>query len=155
MIRMSQRPRRLPPYRESLAGTLLAAREAVMAPMRPMLRDAGVTEQQWRVLRVINDAGSIDPTALADAAILFAPSVTRILKELVERGLIVRTPDPKDGRRSLVSLAESGRALIDNTSRHTIRQLDHFAAAFGQARLAALLDELGALITAIAPAEPE
>ena len=32
-------------YSESLAGTLLAAREAVMAPIRPILRDANVTEQ--------------------------------------------------------------------------------------------------------------
>ncbi|MGH6616641.1 homoprotocatechuate degradation operon regulator HpaR [Sphingomonas sp.] len=152
---MSQRTRRLPPYRDSLAGTLLAAREAVMAPIRPMLRDAGVTEQQWRVLRVINDAGSIEPTALAEAALLFAPSVTRILKELVERGLIVRTPDPEDGRRSFVTLAEPGRALLDETSKRTIRQLDRYAAAFGQERLAALLTELGALIAAIGPAEQD
>ena len=68
-----------------------------MAPIRPILRDAGVTEQQRRVPRVIDDAGSIDPTALAEQAILFAPSVTRILKELIERGLIVRTQDPEDG----------------------------------------------------------
>jgi homoprotocatechuate degradation regulator HpaR len=152
---MKQSTRRLLPYRKSLAGTLLAAREAVMAPIRPMLRDAGVTEQQWRVLRVIDDAGSIDPTALADAAILYAPSVTRILKELVERGLIVRTADPSDGRRSHLSLAPSGRALIDETSRHTIRQLDRYAADFGKERLAALLDELQALIVVIGPAETE
>ena len=152
---MDQRTRRLMPYRHSLAGTLLAAREAVMAPLRPILRDAGVTEQQWRVLRVIDDAESIDPTALADRAILYASSVTRILKELVERELIVRTPDPADRRRSFVSLAVSGRTLLDDTSRRTVRELDRYAAAFGQPRLAVLLDELGALIDAIGPVEAE
>jgi len=126
-----------------------------MAPIRPMLRDAGVTEQQWRVLRVIDDAGSIDPTALADAAILYAPSVTRILKELVERGLIVRTADPGDGRRSHLSLAPSGRSLIDETSRHTLQALDRYARDFGEERLTGLLDELKALIITIGPAEAE
>ena len=87
---------RLPAYRISIAGTLLAAREAVMAPIRPELRAANVTEQQWRVLRVLADQGSLDAAALAAAALLHAPSLTRILKELTQRGLIARHPDPED-----------------------------------------------------------
>jgi len=33
-----------------MAGALLAVREAVMALLCPMLREPGVTEQQWRIL---------------------------------------------------------------------------------------------------------
>ena len=32
---------------------LMRAREQVMAPIRNMLADSGITEQQWRVLRVL------------------------------------------------------------------------------------------------------
>ena len=136
-----QEPRRkLQPYRQSLAGTLLAAREAVMAPLRPMLRDAGVTEQQWRVLRVIRDSQPIDATALADAALLFGPSVTRI-----------RETDPRDRRRSIVTLTPAGRALIEHTANQTVQVLDRYAERFGPERLEALKGELRALIDAIEP----
>ena len=140
---------KLPPYQQSLAGTLLAAREAVMAPIRPMLRNANVTEQQWRVLRVLDHAGPTDPTSLAEAALLFAPSVARILKELVERGLIVRAPHARDRRRAVLTLSPAGEALIRQTSRRTLAQLDDYAARFGAQRLERLIDELRAFTAAI------
>ena len=47
---------------------LLLAREAVMERFRPMLRDFGVTEQQWRVLRSLEEVGAMDLGDLADPA---------------------------------------------------------------------------------------
>jgi homoprotocatechuate degradation regulator HpaR len=148
---MAPNDQKLPAYRQSLAGALLTAREAVMAPLRPHLRDAGVTEQQWRVLRVL-DEGDADPTALAEAALLFAPSVTRILKDLVDRDLIVRHADPEDGRRSILSLTPAGRALIRKTSRRTVHVLESYAEHFGAERLAKLQSELLAFARAISVA---
>jgi homoprotocatechuate degradation regulator HpaR len=144
-------PRRLVPYRLSLAGTLLAAREAVMAPIRPRLREAEVTEQQWRVLRVLDDQGPLDTSALAQAALLYPPSVTRILKDLLERKLVARDRDPQDGRRSFISLTPAGAALIAETAHHTVQVLERYAAAFGQERLDHLMAELRALIDAVGP----
>ena len=141
--------RRLKPYRASLAGILLAAREAVMAPIRPYLRDIGVTEQQWRVLRVLADRGELDPSDLADAALLHAPSVSRILKELVDRKLVRRTIDTTDGRRSILTITDAGRALVDTTAVHTRALLDAFATKFGPERLVALERELVAFTGAI------
>lgn len=142
---MSSKSRQLLPYRHSLAGVLLVAREAVMAPIRPMLREAGVTEQQWRVLRVLDGSGPIDPTTLAESALLYQPTVTRILKDLVERGLIVRETDSQDGRRSILTLTPQGKALIRETATHTLQQLNIYAEKFGEARLHHLIDELKAL----------
>jgi len=148
---MAPNDQKLPAYRQSLAGALLTAREAVMARLRPHLRDAGVTEQQWRVLRVL-DEGDADPTALAEAALLFAPSVTRILKDLTDRDLILRRADPADGRRSILSLTPAGRALIRKTSRQTVRVLESYREQFGTERLARLQSELHAFTRAIAAA---
>ncbi|WP_174279626.1 MarR family transcriptional regulator [Sphingomonas bacterium] len=152
---MEQSERKLPPYQRSLAGTLLAAREAVMAPIRPMLRAANVTEQQWRVLRVLDHAGPTDPTSLAEAALLFAPSVARILKELVERGLIRRAPHAHDRRRAVLTLSPSGQALVRDTSRRTVALLDDYAARFGRQRLDDLLAELRTFTAAIDLGEGE
>ena len=142
---------RLPPYRASLAGTLLGAREAVMAPIRPILREADVTEQQWRVLRVLAYEGPTEPSALADHALLHAPSVTRILKELVERNLIMREADPVDRRRAILTLSDQGHALVDRTAEHTSIVLARYAEVFGRDRLNALLAELVAFTRAIGP----
>lgn len=145
----------LGPYRQSLAGTLLAAREAVMAPIRPMLRDANVTEQQWRVLRVLVEHDSLDARSIASSALLHPPSVTRILKELLDRGLIERSVDPNDSRRSIVSISDAGNMLVKLTARHTVQVINSYSKTFGPDRLTALRQELGAFIEAIAEFAPK
>ncbi len=71
--------RKLPPFEQTMGATLLVAKEAVIAPMRPTLREYDITEPQWRVLRVINDRGAAAATGLAEVGLLHAPSVPRIL----------------------------------------------------------------------------
>lgn len=141
--------RKLPPFEQSLGATLLMAREAVMAPLRPVLREHNITEPQWRVMRVIHDRGAADATGLAEVGLLHAPSVTRILKELEERGLVVREPDPLDGRRMMISLSEEGRDLVRATARPMVRILREYSARFGADRLDRLADELRALSAVI------
>ena len=50
----------LPSTQRSLAFALLRAREKVMTPIRAMLAEAGITEQQWRVLRVLDEFGPLE-----------------------------------------------------------------------------------------------
>jgi homoprotocatechuate degradation regulator HpaR len=141
--------RKLPPFEQSLGATLLMAREAVMAPLRPVLREHNITEPQWRVMRVIHDRGAADATGLAEVGLLHAPSVTRILKELEERGLVVREPDPQDGRRMMIALSAEGRDLVRATARPMVRILREYATRFGADRLDRLADELRALSAVI------
>ncbi|GAA6181532.1 hypothetical protein NBRC116594_29700 [Shimia sp. NS0008-38b] len=83
-----------------------------MKPARALLVDAGVTEQQWRVVRVLVEEGPMDPTTIADRAVLLLPSLTRILHKLDEKGLIVRAKDDHDGRRQVISSTQLGCELI-------------------------------------------
>ncbi|MCI4644995.1 MAG: MarR family transcriptional regulator [Hyphomonadaceae bacterium] len=139
----------LPPYRSGLAAALLSAREGLMAPIRPLLREAGLSEQQWRVLRVLEDEGAMETMSLSERALLHAPSVTRILKDLVERRLVDRLPVENDARRSLVSINQDGRALIQQTAMETRKILDLQAQAFGPERLQNLTRELQAFAIAL------
>jgi DNA-binding MarR family transcriptional regulator len=118
-----------------------------------MLRDYNITEPQWRVMRVINDGAATDATGIAEVGLLRAPSVTRILRELEERKLIVRETDARDRRRSLVVLSSEGREIVESTSRKMVRILRDYADRFGQDRLDRLADELRALSTALKGAE--
>src|SRR6218665_2043626 len=76
--------------RRSLPMSLLRAREAVMSKFRPMLARHDVTEQQWRVIRVLGEASPLDATEVAERASILAPSLTRIIKALEDRGFITR-----------------------------------------------------------------
>lgn len=144
-----KRIRKLPPFEQTMGAILLVAKEAVLAPMRPKLREYAITEPQWRVLRVINDRGAADATGLAEVGLLHAPSVTRILKELEERKLIVRQPDANDRRRSLVALTPEGQEVVKDISRQVLRVMREYSERFGTQRLDRLADELRALSAAI------
>jgi len=141
--------RKLPPFEQSIAAVMLSSKEAVIAPMRPKLREYNITEPQWRVMRVINDRGATDATGLAEVGLLHAPSVTRILKELEERKLIVREADANDRRRTLVALSPEGREVVKVISRHVLHMMREYSKRFGADRLERLLDELRALSAAI------
>jgi homoprotocatechuate degradation regulator HpaR len=145
--------RKIPPFEQALPAIMLAAKEAVIAPMRPKLREYKITEPQWRVMRVINDRGATDATGLAEVGLLHAPSVTRILKEWEERKIVLRTPDANDGRRTLVSLSPEGREIVKVISRQVMRIMREYSDRFGAQRLERLGNELRALTAAIKGAE--
>ena len=133
------------PERRSLAIGLLRAREAVMSHFRPILADHDVTEQQWRVIRVLSVAGTLDATEVADKAFILAPSLTRMIKSLEERGFITKHKDKADGRRVLLKLAPPGRAIIDEVMPDSRRVYAKIDALFGADRVGELLDMLDEL----------
>ena len=55
-------------FNQSLPMMLLKAREAAMSRFRPMLRKHNLTEQRWRVIRVIYEHNHIDAGELAEKA---------------------------------------------------------------------------------------
>jgi len=128
--------------RRSLAIGLLKAREAVMSHFRPILADHDVTEQQWRVLRVLSEAGMLDASEVAEKAFILAPSLTRMLRSLEERSLITRHKDKDDGRRVLLALAPAGRKVIEEVMPDSRRVYADIDARFGAGRVEELLDML-------------
>ncbi|MGH1354757.1 MAG: homoprotocatechuate degradation operon regulator HpaR [Thalassovita sp.] len=134
-----------PETNRSLPIALLRAREKVMGPIRAMLADVGVTEQQWRVLRVLNEVGTLDPTEIADRSCLLLPSLTRILQTLESKALITRAPHPTDRRKQLVTISEAGSQLISDNMKESLRLNAWLLDSFGQEKLDALLDLLNEL----------
>ncbi|MCO6411054.1 homoprotocatechuate degradation operon regulator HpaR [Hoeflea alexandrii] len=133
------------PTSRSLPIALLRTRERIMVPIREMLQQSGISEQQWRVLRVVDEAGEMEQTAIAQAACLQLPSLTRILRSMESDGLVGRKTDEADRRRTLVSVTAAGKTLI---ARHRQRNAQIFAtveAEFGREKLDLLLDLLDEL----------
>ncbi len=116
-----------------------------MGPIRAMLSDVGITEQQWRVLRVLDEGGAQEPTVIAEKACLLLPSLTRILQKLSEKGFIERTPDKTDRRKQVVSITAAGAMLIEDNLATSIAIMDRIKAEMGPERYEALLDLLNEL----------
>jgi len=139
-------------FSRSLPMSLLRAREAVMRQFRPSLRQHGLTEQQWRILRALTAVESIEVTELARVAFLLGPSLSRILRDLEARQLIEREVAKADLRRAMVSISAKGLKLIEAvaptsetiyaeiTKRYGVRKLGEL-----QDMLSALEDSLGGL----------
>jgi homoprotocatechuate degradation regulator HpaR len=135
----------LPSTSRSLPIALLRARERVMGPIRAMLSESDVTEQQWRVLRVLEEAGPMEPTRIADLACLLLPSLTRILQKLEEKQLIHRERDKVDRRKQVVRISEAGSALIAANWEASVALMDRVRDHMGAEQYEALLDLLNEL----------
>jgi homoprotocatechuate degradation regulator HpaR len=96
----------------SLPAVLLRAREAVMQYFRPLHRKGRITEQQWRVLRVLYADGEMEAAELARRSFLLAPSLSRILRDLEARGFLRRHAVAGDLRRTRILITARGTALV-------------------------------------------
>lgn len=133
---------RLREFSRSLPMALLRSREAVMRHFRPGLRRFDLTEQQWRVLRALSSVAEIEVTRLADATFLLAPSLSRILKDLDDRGLIVRRVSATDQRFGLVSLTAAGHGFIERVGAHSETIYRELTTRIGETRMGELMDLL-------------
>src|SRR4249919_1805412 len=134
----------------SLPIALLRAREAVMAYFRPHHRKGGITEQQWRVIRVLYLDGETDATTLARRSYLLAPSLSRILKDLEAEGHVRRRPGRDDSRQSLLSLSPKGSATVTRAAPFLDGIHREIARRFGRDRVDQLLAMLAELESALA-----
>ena len=142
-------PGMLREFERSLPMQLLKAREAAMVRFRPMLRAHGLTEQQWRVLRVLAAWPDIDASAIARRSLLLAPSLSRILQHLESTGLIARRTPAGDQRRAVFALTARGRARFEAVAPDSERLYRDIASTFGSERLAMLYELLSEFAAAL------
>jgi len=107
-----QQPDNLNAELRRLPVLLHRTREAFSAFFRPVFMKNDLTDPQWRILLLIQKHPDMDISELSRRSFLLGPSLSRILRDLSERGLIERRPDPKDARRAFHSLTAAGAAQI-------------------------------------------
>ena len=148
-------PRSVPmrEFSRSLPMSLLRAREAVMRQFRPSLRNHGLTEQQWRILRALTAVDTIEVTELARVAFLLGPSLSRILRDLEARELIERRTAKADLRRGEVSISPKGLKLIEAVAPTSEAIYAEITGRYGARKLAELQDMLGELERSLADME--
>ncbi|MCO4090144.1 MAG: homoprotocatechuate degradation operon regulator HpaR [Limnohabitans sp.] len=134
----------------NLPRLLLEAREAVMFHTRPSLREHGLSDQQWRVLRVLgehaHESGGVETGRVATEAFLLGPSLSGVLTRMERDGLIERHRCPQDARRTVVRASAVGLAKVQALSQTIEAHYSWMAQQLGKSQLTALYELLDKLI---------
>ena len=92
----------------SINIALIQARESMMAFFRPIFNQHNITEQQWRIVRLLAENGTLDFQDLANKACILRPSLTGILTRLEKIDFVVRLKPTNDQRRVFLKLTKEG-----------------------------------------------
>jgi DNA-binding MarR family transcriptional regulator len=83
---------------------------------RRVLRDLGLTTAEFDVIVSLRRSGAPyrqKPSDLSRSLLLSSGGTSNVTNQLVRRGLVVREPDPVDGRGTQIRLTDEGRALAE------------------------------------------
>ena len=132
-------------FSHTLPIRLLRARHAAVSQFQPIFRKYNVTEQQWRVLRMVTSAGDMTAGELSQAIFISMPSLSRIMQSLEARNLIRRRANEDDLRQTMVSSTLAAQAMVAEAAIWSDTRYSDIAQWFGKERLEhlqQLLDEL-------------
>ena len=128
--------------RPSVTLALLQAREALMTHFRPALNDVGLTEQQWRIIRILAQYGELESTHLAEKACILKPSLTGIIRRLGEMELVHRRRGDTDQRFVFIHLTKEGEDIFKQMSVEMEKRYQNIHRQIGDEKMAKLLELL-------------
>lgn len=115
----------------NLPQLFLKARANLMCHFRPIISKFGLTDQQWRILRVLDLQGQAEPRDLCELCQISSPSMTGVLKRMEELNLIQRSAVAGDQRRVMIGFSEHGNALMAEMAPLIDAQYRHIEEAYG------------------------
>jgi DNA-binding MarR family transcriptional regulator len=93
---------------QELLHLLTRAERLSVRRVQSVLDEFECSVEAWRVLDLLSDGRGHNMTALADHAFLPAPTLTKLIDQLVDQNLVFRRIDPADRRRILAHLTPRG-----------------------------------------------
>jgi DNA-binding MarR family transcriptional regulator len=93
---------------------LLRTAEAIKRSLAHVVEPHGITPQQYNVLRILRGAGAdgLPTLTIGERMVEQTPGVTRLIDRLERKGLVARTPCPKDRRRVFCRITPKGLDLL-------------------------------------------
>lgn len=73
-----------------------------------------LTPTQWTTLVRVQEQGSVSQNQLGRLTAMDPATIQGVVQRLIERGLIARTPDPKDGRRKRLAPTPTGKRMVSS-----------------------------------------
>ena len=135
---------------DAIVDAVLTASRVLVAVAARSLGDIAeeVTLTQYRTLVVLASRGPKSLVELAEAVAVTPPTATRMCDRLIKKGLVVRGNDSGDRRLVRLTLAERGRALVDEVTQRRRREIVELVAAVPEDQRVAMVDSLQRLAAA-------
>lgn len=137
------------PYRLSIASNRVSG--AVATAYQALF---GLRISEWRLIAIIAESDGMTQQALGVATEMDKVSVSRAAIALVERGLLVRRPNPEDQRSHLLSLTRAGASLYASVAPKALELEARIFEDFSAQELeefAAMLDRVAKAAAGLAP----
>ncbi|MFF0497758.1 MarR family winged helix-turn-helix transcriptional regulator [Nocardia aobensis] len=97
------------PTAAAVASDLRVAVSRLLRQLRAQVEGSDLTKSQSSVLIRLEQGGPATATQLAHAAGMRPQSMAKIVRALEDAGLIAGTPDPADGRKTVLDLTDAAR----------------------------------------------
>ncbi|WP_020388011.1 MarR family winged helix-turn-helix transcriptional regulator [Kribbella catacumbae] len=94
-----------------LTKRVMVLAAALNEATRRVLRELQLTTAEFDVLATLRRSGApyrLKPTDLSRSLLLSSGGTSNVVNQLVNRGLVVREPDPEDGRGTQIRLTAAG-----------------------------------------------
>jgi DNA-binding MarR family transcriptional regulator len=117
-----------------------------------LLKQFGITAEQYQVIRILRDAGpdGVPLSTIAERSPAGDPDITRLVDRLEERGLAKRERDSIDRRVIVATITADGRRLHDKLEKPVAALHDRQLGSLGREGLA----DLKRLLQKVADAGP-
>lgn len=123
-------------YRISRLSRIMQSR------LERMIADLGLTRLMWCVLTGVGEEGVSTPSELSDYIGITRPAISRLLRDMEARGMVVRSGSDADGRGRTISVTPLGRDLLE-AARPSIEAVNnHFTSKITP-------DELGRIMSVV------
>lgn len=126
-----------------LASLLRPALLRLTRIVRNQRVDQSVTLTQLSAMATLYKRGAMSAGDLAACEKVQPPSMTKVLANLEERGLVRREPSPADRRQAIIAITQAGEDLLDSERRSRDAWLSR--------RLATLTPDERALLLRVVP----
>jgi DNA-binding MarR family transcriptional regulator len=103
--------------------------QAAILMVRHLSVRAGLGLTASMALGTLDREGPARVTTLAAAGGIGQPAMTELVQRLERQGLVTRVEDPGDGRAALVTVTDTGRALLDDQRRERHERLAEMLSA--------------------------
>ena len=115
-----------------LSYLLSRAGHAVYKDFDSIVRAAGLSSLEWRVLATLSDGDGLTIGDLAREVLAKQPTLTKLVQRMEKAGWVHRGADPLDARRTLVFETMQGRSavagLLEQAKQHEAQLLSGFSA---------------------------
>jgi homoprotocatechuate degradation regulator HpaR len=132
----------------NLPQRFLKARECLMSHFRPILNHFGLTDQQWRILRALDECATLEPREICHLCQIHSASMAGVLARMEELALIQRSRMEGDQRRVVVRLSPKGDQLVNDMAPLIDQQYQQIEDALGKDQVDELFQALESFIAA-------